>query len=176
MNSVRTKSADFPRTALPMEFSFKTRSSTIFIDELHRMEKEEQELNTLNNRFATYLKKIINLGDINIKLRRQIDDIHQNFMGHVKENEPIDHHLLEKEFNNIRRQLNIELRNLISFQTQFNRADYDKKYYKSQLKLFSTSDQLAIIQQQFDANLYVLNSLKEQYGKQIEELQVIKLS
>jgi hypothetical protein len=175
MSSIRTKSADFPRTVLPMEFSFKSRSSTILIDELHRMEKEEQELNTLNNRFATYLNKIINLGDMNVKLRRQIDDIHQTYKENGKENAPIGRNLLETEFNNIRRQLNTELQKLIFVRTQFQRADYDKKYYKNQLKFFSTSDQLATVQQQFDANLYELNLLKEQHAKQIEELQVIKL-
>jgi hypothetical protein len=163
-SKIRAKSADYPRTASPMVSSSKTRSSTLYVNGLFRIEEEERGLNTLNNRFAIYLNKIKTLGDININLRRQIDDIYQKYMGYSS----------EIEFNNLRRQLNDELGKSLSLQICLQHADYDKKYYKNKLKIFSTADQDQIIKQQFDASLYELNLLKEQYQKKEQNLQVIK--
>ena len=147
------------RTASLTESSFTARSNTILVKEFQQIEKDGHELNTLNHRFATYLNKIIKLGEININLRRQIDDFYQNYRNSP---EPIV------------RQLNSEFQNLISLQIRTQHADYDRKYYQNQLKSLSTSDQLRAIQQQLNTYLYELNLLKNQYENQVKDLQVIR--
>ena len=158
---IRSKSVDFRS----MESSFKTRSSAVHIDELHRIEKEEQELNQLNHRFATYLNKISHLGEMNIHLRRQIDEFRREYLEN-KENSPA------KQLKTIQREMNIEVGQLTHVQTRLQRATYDKKYYRNQWQLFSTTDQQSTMQQQLNANLYELSLLKQQYNRQMADLQV----
>lgn len=165
MMETRSKSVDFLSKISSMESSFKTRSSAIHIDELHRIEKEEQELNQLNHRFATYLNKIIHLGEMNIHLRRQIDEVRRKYLEN-KENS------LAEQLKTIQREMNIEVGKLTHVQTRLQRTTYDKKYYRTQLQLFSTTDQQSTMKQQLDANLDELNLLKQQYKKQMADLQV----
>jgi hypothetical protein len=177
-NGIRSKSADYPRTTpAVVSSSSNTRSTTIYTDQFHRIKNEDEKrgLTKLNNRFANYLNKIKNLADINIKLRHEIDDIHKKYMRYNEEEKPLDNendNSLEIQCNNVRRQLNNELRKLISSQIRLQRADHDKKFYRNKLKLFSTSEQNHSIKQQLDANSYELNCLKEQYEKQNKDLQV----
>jgi hypothetical protein len=177
-SDVRAKSADYSQTGSSMMSSMKTRTSSIYTDQIRRIQEEEERgLNTLNNRFADYLNQIKSLGDININLRHQIDDIYKKYTENIEEENQIDDktsHSFEIEYNNLHRQLINELQKLISFQIRFQRADYDKKYYKTKVKLFSSTDQIQIMKQQLDANLYELNLLKERYQKQEKNLQVIK--
>lgn len=162
-NEIRSKSVDHTRTRSSL-----TRSSAIYIDEIRRIEEEEQYgLNILNNRFANYLNKIKILADKNITLHHQIDETHRKYM---EDNEEEQRNLSEIQFNNLRQELNKEFKSLLLYQTRFQRADYDKKYYKNKLKYFSTTNQS---QQQLDNYIYELNLLKEQYKKQEENLQVI---
>jgi hypothetical protein len=173
-DTIRAKSVDYPRIASPRISSFKTRSSMIYIDELRRKEAEEERgLNLLNNRFANYLEQIKTLGERNIQLRRQIDDIHQKYTKHIEEEKPKNSNASEIECNHLRQQLNNESQKLISSKIRLQRADHDQKYYQNQFKFFSTTEQIHIIKQQFDASLYELNQLKEQYRKQEQNLQVI---
>jgi hypothetical protein len=174
--STRSKSADYPRRASSMVSSSKTRLTTISVDEVRRTSEDERHrLTILNNRFADYLDRIKTLADRNINLRRQIDAIYQKYTGYNDEKESNytkNHRSSEIEFDNLRRQLNNELRQLISTQIRFQRADYDKKIYKNKFKFFSTSDQNQLMQQQLNSNLYELDLLKQQYDKRNQELQV----
>ena len=163
--TTRSKSADFLRRIPPMDSSFTARFSTIHIDELCRTEKDERELNQLNHRFASYLNKIIHLGERNIHLRRQIDDIQQKSMDNNESTQ-------RRDLINIQREMNKEFGKSIPFQTRLQRATYDKKYYRQQLQLSSTTEQLSNLQQQLSAHLYELNLLKEQHEKQVADLQV----
>jgi len=176
-STIHAKSADYPRTASPLISSFETRSSKIYIDEIRQREEEERGLNLLNNRFANYLNQIKILGDKNINLRHQIDEIYQKYTEHIEEENQSDNkkpNSSEIELNNLRKQINEEVRAQTLIQIRLQRADYDKKYYKNKLKFFSTTHQIQILQQQLDANLYELNFFKEQYQKQEQNLQVIK--
>lgn len=135
------------------------------IDELYRIDKEEQELNRLNHRFATYLNTIIHLGEINIHLRQQIDEIRGNYLENTG-------NPFAKQRKIIQRDMNIELDKLTHVQTRFQRATHDKQYYRNQLQLFSTTDHQSAMQQQLNANLYELNLLKNQHKHQLADLQV----
>jgi hypothetical protein len=166
-SDVRSKSTDYSQTGSSIMSSIKTRASSIYTDQIRRIQEEEERgLNTLNICFADYLNKIKNLGDININLRRQIEE--------EKQIDNKTSNSFEIEYNYLRQQLMNESQILISCQIRLQRANYDKKYYKNKVKLFSATDQIQIMKQQFDANLYELNLLKEQYEKQEKSLQVIK--
>ena len=150
--------------------------TTINIDEPHWIEDNDKTriLTILNNHFANYLDKIRELGNKNIYLRQQIVSVNEKYTGYMdeKSNGSNNYNSLEIELNNLRRQFSQELRQLISEEFHFQRADYDRKYYKNQIRLFSESDSSQIIIQQLDANLYELNLLKQQYEKEEQELLV----
>lgn len=127
----------------------------------------------LNNHFENHLNKIKNLADLNINLRQQIAHVAQTYMVYSKdENNENSSYVLGIKSNNIRQQLNKESRQLIAINTRLQRANYDKKYYKDQVNLFSYSNQYQLLKQQFDSTTEELNLLKEQYKKQEEYLQV----
>ncbi|CAF0805978.1 unnamed protein product [Rotaria sordida] len=177
LSDIHVKNVDYFQPASTMISSSNTHETEIHVDKFHQTEdndNEKIELTTLNNHFENYLNKIKILANININLRHEIVNILQTYMGHMKEEKQNDNNnnsnSSEIEFNNLRRQLNNELQKLISIQTRLQRADYDTKYYKNKVKLFSKSNQYEIIQQQLNVNLYELNLLKEQFEKQQESL------
>ncbi|CAF4588688.1 unnamed protein product [Rotaria sp. Silwood1] len=175
LSNVHAKSADYFQPTSTIISSSSTRASTIHVNELHKTEDDNGkiELTTLNNHFENYLNQIKILANRNINLRHEIANILQTYMSPMEEEKQNDNKnscSLEIEFNNLRQQLNHELRKLIKIQTRLQRADYDKKYYKNKVRLFSKSDQYQIIQQQLDAYVYELNLLKEQYEKQEQNL------
>ncbi|CAF3796294.1 unnamed protein product [Rotaria sordida] len=179
LSDIHVKNVDYFQPASTMISSSNTHETEIHVDKFHQTEdndNEKIELTTLNNHFENYLNKIKILANININLRHEIVNILQTYMGHMKEEKQNDNNnnsnSSEIEFNNLRRQLNNELQKLISIQTRLQRADYDTKYYKNKVKLFSKSNQYEIIQQQLNVNLYELNLLKEQFEKQQESLLV----
>ncbi|CAF2908764.1 unnamed protein product [Rotaria sp. Silwood2] len=176
-SDIHAKNADHFQPASTMISSSSIHTTKMPVDELYQTEDDDKkiELTTLNNHFENYLNQIKILANKNINLRHEIVNILQTYMGHMeeeKENNNKNSSSLEIEFNNLRRQLNNELRKLISTQTRLQHADYDKKYYKNKVKIFSNSDQYQIIQQQFNAYLYELNLLKEQYEKEEQNLLV----
>ena len=164
-----------------------TRSSTVFIDELRltQEEGEKRELNTLNNRFINYLNKIKHLANINANLRRQVDEAYRKYIGHTDEqqieinNEKKYQHPSEIQLNNLRKQINNEVRVQTLLQIRLQRADYDIKFYQNNIKLLSKydykqSEQVCTMKQQLEINLHELEQLKRQYEQREQDLQVRK--
>ncbi|CAF1164782.1 unnamed protein product [Rotaria sordida] len=170
-----------------------TRSSTIHIDELHetQQECEKHELNILNKRFENYLNKIKHLVNINTNLRRQVDDAYRKYMGQCEEQE-IEiktnnqkkiikkyQHPYEIPLNNLRKQINNEVRAQTLVQIRLQRADYDIKFYQNNIKLLTLheqkqSEQFRTIRQQLEINLKELEQLKRQYENREQDLQMYK--
>lgn len=179
---LRSKSADYLQHVSTAMSSLNTRSATIHVDKIHsihNMDYEKRELTALNNHFEKYLSKIKTLADMNIKLRRKILLINQTYMDHsndVGQTDNQSRNSLETQYINLRRQLNNELGKLVIVVIRLQRADYDTKYYKNKVQLFSETDRNQILEQQLNANLYELNLLKQQYEKQDQELQVKEFS
>jgi hypothetical protein len=199
-NNERAKSADQSRT-VPMPLSTYTkptsrlsrasnriagtRSSTAYIDELRATEDEgeKRELNLLNSRFGNYLDKIKHLANINANLRQQVDDAYRKYMGHtdigINKLSKQYQHPSEIQLNNLRKQINDEVRSQTLIQIRLQRADYDIKFYQNNLKLLASNDQkqseqIRIMRQKLEANLHELEQLKRQYEKREQDLQVNK--
>ena len=72
--------------------------------------------------------------EFNIKVKKEKDSIKLDVSKKNETNDDFSHcgylKFTEEEFNNLRRQLNNELKQLISFQIRLQRAGYDKKYYR----------------------------------------------
>lgn len=166
-------------------------SSKVYIDELHTAEEEgeKRELNILNSRFGNYLDKIKHLATINTNLRRQVDDAYRKYMGHTDEqiiecNNKTSikkyQHPLEIQLNNLRKQINDEVRAQTLIQIRLQRADYDIKFYQKNIKLLTTheqkqSEQIRTMKQQLEANVLELDQLKRQYERRGQDLQVNQL-
>jgi hypothetical protein len=167
-----------------------TRSSTTYIDELlvSQQEGEKRELNILNNRFGNYLDKIKHLATINANLRRQVDDAYRKYMGHTDEQQ-IElnnnnknlikkyQHPSEIQLDNLRKQINDEVRAQTLIQIRLQRAEYDIKFYQKNIKLLTSHDykqsqQIQATRQQLEANLHELEQLKQQYERREQDLQV----
>jgi len=165
-----------------------SRSSTVYIDELRATEEEgeKRELNILNQRFGNYLDKIKYLATINANLRRQVDDAYRKYMGHTDEqhmelnnNNMIKRyqHPSEIQLNNLRQQINDEVRTQTLIQIRLQRADYDIKFYQKNIKLLTPhehkqAEQIRTMRQQLEANLHELEQLKRQYENREQDLQV----
>jgi len=166
-----------------------TRSSTVYIDELHatQEESEKRELNTLNNRFGNYLDKIKNLVNINTNLRRQVDDAYRKYIGHTEEqhigiNDNKNfiqkyQHPSEIQLNNLRKQINEEVRGQTLIQIRLQRADFNIKFYQNNIKLLTShdkkhSEQIRSMRQQLEANLQELEHIKRQYERREQDLNV----
>ena len=137
-------------------------------------EGEKQELNTLNERFGNYLSKIKSLVHINAQLRRQVDEAYRKYIGHA---EGIEQHPSEGQLAQLRQQINEGVRAQTSIQIRWQRAEYDVKFYRKNLKLFAVheqqrSEQLRTIQQQLDGNLQELEQLQQEYQRREHDLQV----
>ncbi|CAF0993442.1 unnamed protein product [Adineta ricciae] len=130
------------------------------------IEDEQEGLNVLNNRFASYLEKIKELADLNIILRTQIDNFHQTYKPTQLS--------FQTELQKLRRQLNQELRQYLASQLRLERAEYDRKYYRNKLQLFSSTQQLQTLQQKLEADQFELGFLKEHYEKQQQDIQLNK--
>lgn len=166
-----------------------TRSSVVYIDEIRSAEEEgeKQELNILNSRFGNYLDKIKQLATVNTNLRRQVDDAYRKYMGHIDgqliENNnnnnktKIYQHPSEIKLNNLRKQINDEVRAQTLIQIRLQRADYDIKFYQKNIKILASheqkqTEQIRIMRQQLEVNILELDQLKRQYDRRGQDLQV----
>lgn len=169
-----------------------TRSSTMYIDELHttQQEGEKRELNTLNHRFGNYLDKIKTLVTVNTNLRRQVDNAYRKYIGHTEEEPSTDinqknnkdlikkyQHPCEIKLNHLRQQINEEVRGQTLLQIRLQRADFDIKFYQNNIKLLTShdqkqSEQIRMMQQQLESNVQELEHLQRQYQRQDQDLNV----
>jgi hypothetical protein len=166
------------------------RSSTAHLDELRTTEQEteKRELNTLNSRFVSYLEKIKHLANVNANLRRQVDDAYRKYIGHTDEQQIVQNintknlikkyqHPSEIQLNHLRKQINDEVRAQTLIHIRLQRAEYDIKFYQTNIKLLSShdqkqSEQIRTMRQQLEGNLHELEQLKQQYGNREQDLQV----
>ena len=173
------------RTSRATNGTARTRSSTVYIDDLRTTEQEgeKRELNTLNDRFGNYLDKIKNLVNINTTLRRQVDDAYRKYIGHTDElhldmnDNKKYQHPSEIQLNHLRKQINDEVRAQTVIQIRLQRADYDIKFHQNNIKIISShdqkqSEQTRTMRQQFEVNFQELEQLKRQYESREQDLQV----
>jgi len=135
------------------------------------------------------LDKIKHLANINANLRRQVDDAYRKYMGHTDEQQiqlnntnnknliKKYQHPFESQLNNLRKQINDEVRAQTLIQIRLQRADYDIKFYQKNIKLLTThdhkqSEQIRLMRHQLEANLNELEQLKQQYERREQDLQV----
>jgi hypothetical protein len=188
-SSLSTYISNFNNPTTTSRSSRTTRSSTGYIDELRtaQEEGEKRELNILNDRFGNYLDKIKHLANINANLRRQVDDAYRKYIGHTDEQQ-IElnnnknlikkyQHPSEIKLNNLRKQINDEVRAQTLIQIRLQRADYDIKFYQKNIKLLTThdhkqSEQIHLMRHQLEVNLNELEQLKQQYERREQDLQV----
>lgn len=139
-------------------------------------EGEKHELNTLNDRFGSYLEKIKSLAQINASLRRQVDDAYRKYIGHTDGlTEQIYQHPSERQLSQLRQQINEEVRAQTLIQIRLQRADYDVKFYRTHLQLLSAhdqqqSEQIRTMRQQLDVNLRALKQLQDEYHRREQDL------
>ncbi|CAF1521789.1 unnamed protein product [Adineta ricciae] len=145
--------------------TFDRRSTTKRLSAID-IEDEQEGLNILNNRFASYLEKIRELADLNVILRTQIDNFRQTYKPTQLS--------FQSELQKLRRQLNQELRQYLTSQLRLERAEYDRKFYRNKLQLFSSTEKLQILQQKLETDQFELDFLKEHYEKQQQDLQLNK--
>lgn len=137
-------------------------------------EGEKRELDLLNTRFGNYLKKIKHLVSKNSELRRQIDDVYHQYFQHT------DNQLQQTtivKLNQLRQQLDTEVRTQASVQIRLQRANYDIQLFRNHLKSYSVyeqkqSEQIQSMKQQLQTNLNEFEQLKQQYQQREEDLQV----
>lgn len=164
-------------------------SSTIYIEELHKTEQEceKRELNTLNTRFENYLDKIKYLANVNTNLHRQVDDAYRKYMG-FSEEQQIDNqnpkdsvkryqNPYENQLNNLRKQINNEVRSQTAIQVRLQRAEYDIKFYQTNIKLLNVheqkqSEQIRTMKQRLDVVVKEFEQIKQQYENREQDLQV----
>ncbi|CAF1007482.1 unnamed protein product [Rotaria magnacalcarata] len=168
-----------------------THSSTVYIEELRKTQQEceKYELNTLNTRFENYLEKIKYLASANANLRRQVDDAYRKYMGFDEEqqietngkNQTIKkyQHPHDVQLNNLRKQINNEARAQTLVQIRLQRADYDTKFYQTNIKLLGIheqqqTEQLRTMRQQAQGTLQELKQIQEQYQNREHDLQMYK--
>ncbi|CAF3330249.1 unnamed protein product [Rotaria sp. Silwood2] len=169
-----------------------THSNTIHIDELHQTQQEceKHELDILNKRFGNYLDKIKHLANINANLRQQVDNAYRKYMGHNEEQEieiKNDNKIIIKKYqhpyeiqlNNLRKQINNEVRSQTLVQIRLQRADYDIQFYQNNIKLLTLheqkqSEQIRTMKQQLEVNLQELEQLKRQFENREQDLQMYK--
>ena len=132
----------------------------------------------MNDRFGSYLEKIKSLAHINASLRRQVDDAYRKYIGHTDGlTEQIYQHPSERQLSQLRQQINEEVRAQTLIQIRLQRADYDVKFYRTNLHHLSThdrqqSEQIRTMRQQLDVNLHELEQLREEYQRREQDLQV----
>ena len=156
------------------------RSSTLYLDQLCKTQKEGEktELNALNNRFGNYLEKIKYLANVNANLRRQVDDAYRKYIGHTDaESTKTSQHPSEAQLNQLRQQINAEVRAQTLIQVRLQRADYDIKFYTDNLKLLAAhdkkqSDQTRLMRHHLEGNIHELEQLRRQYESREQDLQV----
>ncbi|CAF1233802.1 unnamed protein product [Adineta ricciae] len=164
-----------------------SRSSTIYIDEMHtaQQEVEKRELNTLNGRFGNYLDKIKHLVNVNANLRRQVDQAYRKYIGHTEEEREDAHsnrkylHPCESQLLHLRKQINEEVRAQTLLQIRLQRADFDIEFYQHNIKVLTShdqkqSEQVQYLRQQLNVNLQDLEHLKRQYERQEQDLNTYK--
>ncbi|CAF3376048.1 unnamed protein product [Rotaria socialis] len=169
-----------------------THASTIYIEELRKTQQEceKSELNTLNTRFGNYLEKIKCLASANADLRRQVDDAYKKYMGLDEEQQQIEtngknqtikkyQHPHEIQLNNLRKQINNEARAQTLIQIRLQRADYDMKFYQTNIKLLGVheqqqTEQLRTMRQQVEGTSQELKQIQGQYQNREHDLQMYK--
>lgn len=164
-----------------------TRSSSAYIDELQatQHEGEKRELSTLNHRFGNYLDKIKSLASVNAQLRRQVDRAYRKYIGHTEEEAPSDarssnkqyQHPCELQLNALRRQINEEVRTQTLLQIRSQRAEFDIKFYQTNIKSLTAHDhkqaeQIRMMRHQLEASVQELEQLKRRYERQGQDLNV----
>ena len=179
----RAKSADPPRIddrSRPGTSTAAKRSSTLYLDQLCKTQKEgeKHELNALNNRFGNYLEKIKYLANVNANLRRQVDEAYRKYIGHTDaESAKTSQHPSEAQLNQLRQQINAEVRAQTLIQVRLQRANYDIKFYQDNLKLLAAhdkkqSDQTRLMRHHLEGNIHELEQLRRQYESREQDLQV----
>ncbi|UJR37209.1 hypothetical protein I4U23_029918 [Adineta vaga] len=169
-NSLEDLSQSFRQSRITMEGRTVSKNRAKSADYSRmKTEDEQQGMNILNNRFANYLDKIKNLADININLRTEIENIHETYMKNDS-----NHLVSQTEFTDLRRQLNNQLRQYVVTQIRLQRADYDRRFYRNKLQIFSSTEKFQSLQQKLESDTYELSFLKEQYEKQQMDFQLNK--
>ena len=153
-----------------------SRLSTNFIDELRSNEhdNEKRQLNTLNERFENYLNKIKNLATLNEKLRRQVDAAYREYIGRGEANAV---HPSESQLNALRQQINEHVRAQNLIQIRLQRAEYDTKFYQTNVKLLLAHDQkhnelVPTLKKKCDATRLELAEIKQKFEEREKDLQV----